>query len=279
MYTQIEFNVRPSNWATIAKPIEGKNGKMRSRKNVELEVRVEPYVGNSQATLEWQTVEIPLPEIRQAVLQGIKETAKTNGKKFPYEFAPLINFRVIVTKFKPLVANVATYEAKDVAADAFSDALQQADVIPLDKAANTGYWESIDEQTKTNPEFQILPIATSTLGISGETRFVYRRQSSPPERFAIIRLLLEPYQGATDYWCGSDVPPSECPTEFIQASFKGIREAALFDFLGHGVLINIRATVLETRIHLVDSSETSFKIAGALAFSEILAKTPIVNLL
>src|SRR5690349_10145802 len=126
MYYQVKFNVRPSTWATIAKPIEGKSGKTIWKKNVELRMKVEPYLGSSQAALEWSTAEVPSPEIRQAVLHGIKETAKVNGKKFPQEFAPIVNFKVIVTDFNTTTADIAAYVAKAVAADAFSDALQQA---------------------------------------------------------------------------------------------------------------------------------------------------------
>jgi hypothetical protein len=212
MHYQSGFNIRPTQWATIASAVEGKSGKFSWGKDLNITLEVEPYLGNLQGAIEWRVLELPSPEIRQAVLRGIKTIAKENGKDYPRVIIPIINFKVIITGFIPHTADVATYAAEGCAADAFSDALKHAELLQLESATNTGYWESADEQTKSACEFQILPLATATIQVSGETRYVYKRQSGGPGQYAIIHLLLEPYQGQTEFLCESDVMPQECPT-------------------------------------------------------------------
>ena len=67
------------------------------------------------------------------------------------------------------------------------------------------------------------------------------------------------------------------PRQFIPAVEKGIHEAMEQGGLRGFPVVDVRVELYDGKYHSVDSSEMSFKTAGALAFKEALAKAaPVV---
>ena len=123
---------------------------------------------------------------------------------------------------------------------------------------------------------------TVTAMAETETKFV--RQTGGQGQYAHVRVRIEPTESGCGVVFESEVKAGELPREFVRAVERGVREAAEAGVLAGYSLINVKLTLLGGSWHEVDSSELSFKIAGAMALREVARKAsptllePVMNI-
>jgi elongation factor G len=105
----------------------------------------------------------------------------------------------------------------------------------------------------------------------------YARQTGGRGQFGEVTLTVEPLPAGTGIEVIDKVQGGDIPREFIPAVEKGVREQ-----LEHGVIsrypaVDIRVTLITGKSHEVDSSEHSFKAAGAWAMRLVVPEAdPII---
>src|SRR5690349_11695161 len=96
-------------------------------------------------------------------------------------------------------------------------------------------------------------------------------QTSPPGRFAKIMLRIEPKPDSDEVVFvnsaseSSDEP--ELASFYVSGVEKGVRE-----FAGRLGVVQTRVTLIEMKIHPVDSNELSFKLAAIQAMEDAFAR-------
>jgi len=112
----------------------------------------------------------------------------------------------------------------------------------------------------------------------------HKKQTGGSGQFGEVYLNIEPRERGKGFEFVDDVVGGTIPRQFIPAVEKGIREA-----LEHGVfagypVVDLAVHATDGKSHPVDSNETSFKIAGRMAFKDAFLKArpcllePIVDL-
>lgn len=114
------------------------------------------------------------------------------------------------------------------------------------------------------------PRYTIGLPIRGEGRFV--RQQHGPGKFGHIVLSVESKQGDQRLRLAWELADATVPTDYMQATFNGIQDAAEKRLPNGGFLAALHITVIDGTYHPVDSSELSFRIAGMLAMNDALTR-------
>jgi elongation factor G len=116
-----------------------------------------------------------------------------------------------------------------------------------------------------------------TVTATAEAQGRHKKQSGGHGQFGVADLRVEPLPRGAGFEFVDAVVGGAIPRQFIPAVEKGVREAMeAGGALGHPV-VDVRVTCLDGKHHPVDSSEMSFKMAGALAFREAVARaTPVV---
>jgi elongation factor G len=111
-----------------------------------------------------------------------------------------------------------------------------------------------------------------TIRASATAEGKYKKQTGGHGQFGVCTLVVEPLpRGAGFEWVDA-VVGGAIPRNLIPAVEKGVIEAmGRGGPAGHQV-VDVRVTLTDGKHHPVDSSEMSFKAAGALAFNEALAK-------
>jgi elongation factor G len=100
----------------------------------------------------------------------------------------------------------------------------------------------------------------------------YKKQTGGHGQFGVATLLVEPLDPGAGFEWVDRIVGGAIPKQFIPAVRKGVEEAmAAGGVHGHPV-VDVRVTCVDGRFHPVDSSEMSFKMAGALAFREALER-------
>jgi elongation factor G len=116
-----------------------------------------------------------------------------------------------------------------------------------------------------------------TLGqaVEQEVRFV--RQSGGRGQYAHVMLRLEPLPRAGGYEFRHQITEDAIPARFIAATDSGIREQMSSGILSGFPVVDVRVVLVGGSSHEVDSSEMTFKTAGAMAFREAFARAePVV---
>jgi elongation factor G len=116
-----------------------------------------------------------------------------------------------------------------------------------------------------------------TITASAEAVGRHKKQSGGHGQFGVATLRVEPLPRGGGFEFVDAIVGGAIPRQFIAAVEKGVREAmAGGGAQGHPV-VDVRVTCLDGKHHPVDSSEMSFKMAGALAFRVAIANaTPVV---
>ncbi|MFI5040251.1 MAG: elongation factor G [Acidimicrobiales bacterium] len=110
---------------------------------------------------------------------------------------------------------------------------------------------------------------TITKGAQAEGK--YKKQTGGHGQFGVAVLAVEPLERGGGFAFEDRVVGGAIPRQFIPAVEKGVVEAmASGGDYGYPV-VDVRVACLDGKYHPVDSSEMSFKTAGALAFREALA--------
>ncbi|MDA8300927.1 MAG: elongation factor G [Actinomycetota bacterium] len=116
-----------------------------------------------------------------------------------------------------------------------------------------------------------------TVTSTAEAEGKYKKQTGGHGQFGVASLRIEPMERGGGFEFVDNIVGGVIPRQYIPAVQKGAEEA-----LGDGgafgwPVVDVRVTCFDGKSHPVDSSELSFKMAGALAVREALAKaSPVV---
>ena len=100
----------------------------------------------------------------------------------------------------------------------------------------------------------------------------HKKQSGGHGQFADCKITMEPLERGQDFEFVDDIFGGSIPRQFIPAVEKGIQEARVNGYLAGFPVVDFRVRLTDGQYHAVDSSEMAFKIAGALAFKDAMAK-------
>ena len=116
-----------------------------------------------------------------------------------------------------------------------------------------------------------------TVSGTAEAEGRHKKQSGGHGQFGVAVLRVEPLPRGGGFEFVDAVVGGAVPRQLIPAVERGVREAmAAGGPHGHPV-VDVRVTLLDGKHHPVDSSEMSFRAAGALAFREAVAQAgPVV---
>ncbi|MGH8918382.1 MAG: elongation factor G, partial [Actinomycetes bacterium] len=116
-----------------------------------------------------------------------------------------------------------------------------------------------------------------TITGSAEAEGKYKKQSGGHGQFGVASVRISPLERGGGFEFVDEIVGGAIPRQFIPAVEKGIAEAmAGGGLLGYPV-VDVRVTCFDGKFHSVDSSEMSFKMAGALAFRTAMeAAGPVV---
>ncbi len=116
-----------------------------------------------------------------------------------------------------------------------------------------------------------------TVTAPAETQETYKKQTGGHGQYAVVRLRVEPLGRGEGFAFHDEVVGGAIPRQYIPAVEKGVREAMAQGGPGGYPVVDVSVTCLDGKHHPVDSSEMSFKTAGALAFQSAVRKAePVV---
>lgn len=114
---------------------------------------------------------------------------------------------------------------------------------------------------------------TSTADAEGK----YKKQTGGHGQFGVASLRVEPMERGSGFEFVDNIVGGVIPRQYIPAVQKGAEEALAEGGAFGWPVMDVRVTCFDGKSHPVDSSEMSFKMAGALAVREALAKaSPVV---
>ena len=116
-----------------------------------------------------------------------------------------------------------------------------------------------------------------TITAHAEAEGKHKKQSGGHGQFGVADIRVDPLPRGAGFEFVDSVVGGAIPRQFIPAVEKGIHEAMEQGGLRGFPVVDVRVELYDGKYHSVDSSEMSFKTAGALAFKEALAKAaPVV---
>jgi elongation factor G len=119
---------------------------------------------------------------------------------------------------------------------------------------------------------EVLVPFRETISKSAEAEGKYKKQTGGHGQFGVASLRIEPLERGEGFHFVDQVVGGAIPKQYIPAVEKGVLEAmAQGGIYGHPV-VDVQVACYDGKFHPVDSSEMSFKMAGALAFKEAMAK-------
>ncbi|HTW07577.1 MAG TPA: elongation factor G [Acidimicrobiales bacterium] len=122
----------------------------------------------------------------------------------------------------------------------------------------------------------VIPYRETVMG-TGEAEGRYKKQTGGHGQFGVASLRIEPLERGTGFEFVDNIVGGVIPRQYIPAVQKGAEEAMADGGNFGWPVVDIRVTCFDGKHHPVDSSEMSFKMAGALAVREALAKAgPVI---
>ena len=112
----------------------------------------------------------------------------------------------------------------------------------------------------------------------GEGHHKHKKQSGGRGQYGEVYLKVERLQEGDEEWYTNETVGGSIPRNFIPAIEKGIVEAKEHGVIAGYTVVNLKCRVYDGSFHDVDSSEIAFKIAGAKAFRDAMAKAKPVLL-
>ncbi|MHB8264110.1 MAG: elongation factor G [Acidimicrobiales bacterium] len=117
---------------------------------------------------------------------------------------------------------------------------------------------------------------TITTPSQGEGK--YKKQTGGHGQYGVADIRIEPLERGGGYLFTDQVVGGAIPRQYIPAVEKGIEESMAQGGTYGFPVVDIHVTCYDGKYHPVDSSELSFKMAGALAFKEALSSAGAVVL-
>jgi elongation factor G len=111
-----------------------------------------------------------------------------------------------------------------------------------------------------------------TVTSTSEAEGKYKKQTGGHGQFGVASLRIEPRERGDGFEFVDNIVGGVIPRQYIPAVQKGAEEAMADGGVFGWPVVDIRVTAFDGKHHPVDSSELSFKMAGALAVREALAK-------
>jgi elongation factor G len=116
-----------------------------------------------------------------------------------------------------------------------------------------------------------------TISHHAEAEGKHKKQSGGHGQFGVADIRVDPLPRGSGFEFVDAVVGGAVPRQFIPAVEKGIQEAMEQGGVHGFPVVDVRVELYDGKFHAVDSSEMSFKTAGALAFREAMAKAePVV---
>jgi len=105
----------------------------------------------------------------------------------------------------------------------------------------------------------------------------YKKQTGGHGQFGVVHLRIQPLERGKGFEFHDEVVGGAIPRQYIPAVEKGVLEAMEQGGVSGYPVVDVSVTCDDGKYHPVDSSELSFKMAGALAFRAALEKAgPVV---
>ena len=111
-----------------------------------------------------------------------------------------------------------------------------------------------------------------TVTSTAEAEGKYKKQTGGHGQFGVASLRIEPLDRGSGFEFVDNIVGGVIPRQYIPAVQKGAEEAMADGGTFGWPVVDVRVTCFDGKHHPVDSSELSFKMAGALAVREALAK-------
>ncbi|HYA44495.1 MAG TPA: elongation factor G, partial [Acidimicrobiales bacterium] len=122
----------------------------------------------------------------------------------------------------------------------------------------------------------VIPYRETVTSVS-EAEGKYKKQTGGHGQFGVASIRVEPMERGTGFEFVDNIVGGVIPRQYIPAVQKGAEEAMADGGVFGWPVVDVRVTCFDGKHHPVDSSELSFKMAGALAVREALGKAnPVV---
>ncbi|MDQ6838608.1 MAG: elongation factor G [Actinomycetota bacterium] len=116
---------------------------------------------------------------------------------------------------------------------------------------------------------------TITAAAPGEGR--YKKQTGGHGQYGVAMVSIEPLERGAGFEFVDKVVGGAIPRQLVPAVARGVEEAMASGGVHGFPVVDVRVTCVDGKYHPVDSSEMSFKMAGALALREALtAAVPVI---
>lgn len=104
-----------------------------------------------------------------------------------------------------------------------------------------------------------------TITIAASAEHTHKKQTGGHGQYARVTLEVEPLPRGSGFEFVNKIVGGVVPKQYIPAVEAGVQEALHEGVLAHNPLIDVRVSLVDGKDHPVDSSEMSFKLAGAQA--------------
>ncbi len=111
-----------------------------------------------------------------------------------------------------------------------------------------------------------------TVNTQAEAEGRYKKQTGGHGQFGVASIRLSPLARGAGFEFVDEIVGGAIPRQYIPAVQKGIEEAMAAGGVHGWPVVDVSVTLFDGKYHPVDSSEMSFKMAGAMAFREALEK-------
>ncbi len=117
-----------------------------------------------------------------------------------------------------------------------------------------------------------------TITAMAEAEGKYKKQTGGHGQFGVAFVRIEPLERGQGFEFVDQIVGGAIPRQFIPAVQKGIEEAMSGGGTHGWPVVDVRVTCYDGKYHSVDSSEMSFKMAGAIGFREAMDKAAPIML-
>jgi elongation factor G len=117
-----------------------------------------------------------------------------------------------------------------------------------------------------------------TITATAEAEGRYKKQTGGHGQFGVCQLRVRPLERGEGFRFVDEIVGGAIPRQFLPAVQKGVEEALAAGGVRGFPVVDLEVTCYDGKYHPVDSSEMSFKMAGALGVKEALARAGSVVL-